>query len=96
VSGPVEVSGSTPLTQRLVEAATNAADKAEVEVYAGRRLARADLRYISEAVTAVLLREVAEELFEELLNRVGPGMVIRPNIIPELLRGWAESVERGE
>lgn len=45
---------------------------------------------------AAVLREAAEELFEELLSRVEPGMVVRPNVIPELLRGWAESVERGE
>lgn len=47
-------------------------------------------------VTAALLREVADELFESLLDRVEPGMVVRPNVIPELLRGWADSIEKGE
>lgn len=54
------------LANRLVQAATNAADKAEVEVYAGRRLARADLRHISEAVIAAVLRELETACVSEI------------------------------
>lgn len=56
------MSGS--LANRLVEVATNAADKAEVEVYADRRLTRADLRFISESVTAAVIRELSAHLRE--------------------------------
>ena len=49
-----------------------------------------------DRTVAAILRESADELFEELLSRVEPGMVVRPNVIPELLRSWAGVVEKGE
>ncbi len=47
------------------------------------------------AAAAAILRELADDLFEELLNRVEPGMVVRPNVIPEVLRSWAAKIEEG-
>lgn len=75
------------LADRLVTAATNAADKAEVEAYAGRRLARADLRHISEAVTAAVLRELDQAVME--LVALGSSDFID-------LEALAGVVERGE
>ena len=69
------------LADRLVTAATTAADKAEVEVYDGRRLTRADLRYVSESVVAAVLRTLAES-----------GQVAWA----ESLAGLADAVLRGE
>lgn len=45
-----------------------------------------------DRTVAAVLRESAEELFESLLSRVEPGMVVRPNVVPELLRQWAKEV----
>lgn len=47
------------------------------------------------AAASAILRELADGLFEELLNRVEPGMVVRPNVIPEVLRSWAAKIEEG-
>ncbi len=49
------------LSRTLTEAATNAIDKSEAEVYAGRRLARADLRYMAEAAVAAVLETLAAD-----------------------------------
>jgi hypothetical protein len=83
------VSGS-PLADRLRQAASvhvsavlDAETPEQVEDLIGK-------------ATAAVLRETADELFEALLSRVEPGMVVRPNVIPDLLRKWAVSVEEGE
>ena len=68
--GECTLSGSIPLTQRLVMAAA-------VALNAGSEQ-QAILRHGQDAraVTAAVLRETAEELFEELLSRVQPGMCV--------------------
>lgn len=47
------------LAESLAEAATNAVDRAEAEVYAGRRLTRADLRYMAGFAVAAVLETLA-------------------------------------
>lgn len=49
-----------------------------------------------DRTVAVILRELADELLESLLSRVEPGMVVRPNVIPKLLRDWSAVIEKGE
>lgn len=80
-------SGSSPLANRLVEAATNAADQSEVEVFRGRRLARADLRHMSEASTVAVLRMLAYEFDGVAPDECHP---------TDTLLRLADEIEKGE
>lgn len=50
------------------------------------------LRTGARTTQVTALRDAADWLFEELLSRVDDGMVVRPNVIPDLLRARADQI----
>lgn len=89
------------LAQRLMRAAFDAAheqrdrDWAPFKEGGGSYDLQAFFESEHKAAVVAVLRELADGLFESLLSRVEPGMVVRPNVIPDLIRGWADSIEKG-